>query len=76
MTTLDLLVLAASPDVMTHLDLLRAQPRPGQQLVEAVYGGVNDIRHLEGELHLPGQDLISFSRLRMRRKHSINTILI
>merc|ERR1719341_1201867 len=52
------LVLAAPPDVVTHLDLLGAQPGPGQQLIEAVHRGVDDVRHLEGELHLSGQDLV------------------
>ena len=51
--------LATAPDVMTHLDLLGAKPGHGQQVIEAVHGGVDDVRHLEGKLHIPGQDLVS-----------------
>ena len=51
--------LATAPDVMTHLDLLGSKPGHGQQVIEAVHGGVDDVGHLEGKLHLPGQDLVS-----------------
>ena len=41
--TLEVLVLAAEPNVVTQLDLLRAQPGPGWQVIEA--GGASSSSH-------------------------------
>ena len=69
--TVLVLVLTAPPDVVAveHLDLLGGQPRPGQQLVEAVHGGVVDVHHLEGELSEAENIILKLGKLHFIYRH-------
>ena len=52
-----------------NLDLLGGQPRPGQQLVEAVHGGVVDVHHLEGELSEAENIILKLGKLHFIYRH-------
>ena len=52
--------------------LLGGQPRPGQQLVEAVNGGVDDVHHLEGELSEAENIILKLGKLHFIYRHLLH----
>ena len=72
------LVLAPPPDVVTHLDLIGAQSRPGQHLIECVHRRVNNVIHLQhvklgGKLILKGVRFLGTppQKVKINPKHEI-----